>query len=163
MAKPHNRADQRHAALRALAEGGAVSLARLAAAGGRSLRGLGEQARREGWVLAPAGRQDAAARVRQLAGTLLARLERLDLDGAGPPKAEIDGIIAMVRGLDKIGEIMRPGEAVTEDTGSDEDVAAALEAVNDRIVALARELAARLAAGDAGGAEAPPDPPRMGL
>lgn len=158
------RADVRHRALRALAEGGDVSLERLAEAAGRSPRGLLEQARREGWALAPARGHDVAARVRQLAGTLLARLEALGQGAAGPGKAEIDGIIAMVRGLDKIGEIMRPGEAAKENQiGSDEDVAAALQTVNDRIVALARELAACLAAQDARGEDDPADPRRVGL
>lgn len=159
-------ADVRHRAQRALAEGTDISLERIAEACGRSAKGLRTQAGREGWALREAPGQDVAGRVRQVAGQLLGRLEALGNSagegGKGISKTEIDGIIAMVRGLDKIGEIMRPDEAAKENQiGSDEDVAAALQAINDRIVALARELAACLVAGDGGRADGLADPQRM--
>ncbi len=155
----------RHRAQRALVEGTDISLERIAEASARSPDGLRAQARREGWALRQATEQDVAARVRQVAGQLLGRLEALGRsagDGeGGPSKAEIDGIIAMVRGLDKIGEIMRPDEAAKENQiGSDEDVAAVLQLINDRIIALARELAASLVGGGRDG-EGLADPQRM--
>ena len=159
-------ADARHRAQRALAEGTDMSFARIAEACGRSLDGLTAQAEREGWTLRPASEQDVATRVRQVAGQLLGRLEALGNGagegGKGISKAEIDGIIAMVRGLDKIGEIMRPDEAAKENQiGSDEEVAAVLQAINDRIIVLARELAASMVAGECGWAEGLADPQRM--
>nr|WP_292837762.1 hypothetical protein [Mesorhizobium sp.] len=159
-------ADIRNRALRALVEGTDISLARIAEACGRSVNGLLAQAEREGWTVRLGSGQDVAARVRQVAGQLLGRLEALGSGagetGKGISKAEIDGIIAMVRGLDKIGEIMRPDEAAKENQiGSDEDVAAVLQAINDRIIALARELAASLVAGECGRAEGLADPQRV--
>lgn len=156
----------RHRAQRALVEGTDISLERIAEACGRSPDGLRAQAEREGWVLRPGSGQDVAARVRHVAGQLLGRLEALGSgageEGKGISKAEIDGIIAMVRGLDKIGEIMRPDEAAKENQiGSDEDVAAVLQAINDRIIALARELAASMVAGECGRAEGLADPQRV--
>lgn len=152
MVDPHIR----HRALRAIAEGTDTSLERLAEATGRSLRGLQAQAQREGWVIVAGEPQDVARRVRRAAAMLLGRLEALGRgvrEGEeGLSRAEIDGITAMIRGLDKIGEIMRSDEAANDNkNGSDEDVAAVLQAINDRIVALARELAACLVAGSGGG------------
>jgi len=158
-------ADARHRAQRALVEGTDMSWACIAEACGRSPAGLMAQAKREGWALRQATELDVAARVRQVAGQLLGRLEALGNSagegGKGISKTEIDGIIAMVRGLDKIGEIMRPDEAAKENQiGSDEDVAAVLQLVNDRIIALARELAASLVA-QGRGAEGLADPQGM--
>jgi len=158
--------EARHRAQRALVECTGMSLERIAAACGRSADGLRAQAEREGWALRPSSEQDVAVRVRQVAGQLLGRLEALGNsageEGRGISKTEIDGIIAMVRGLDKIGEIMRSGEAAKENQiGSDEDVAAVLQAIDDRIIALARELAASLVAGECGRAECLAGPQRM--
>lgn len=158
--------DVRHRAQRALVEGTDTSLERIAEACGRTADGLRAQVEREGWALRAVSEADVAARVRQVAGQLLGRLEALgrsagEGDG-GLSKAEIDGITAMVRGLDKIGEIMRPDEAAKENQiGSDEDVAAVLQAINDRIIALARELAACLVAGDDWGTKGLAGPQRM--
>lgn len=158
--------DVRHRAQRALVEGSDTSFDRIAEACGRSADGLRAQAEREGWTLRAVSEADVAVRVRQVAGQLLGRLEALgrsagEGDG-GLSKAEIDGITAMVRGLDKIGEIMRPDEAVKENQiGSDEDVAAVLQAINDRIIALARELAACLVRGECGRSEGLADPQGM--
>ena len=105
--------------------------------------------------------QDELAGAVQLLGRLEALGNSAGEGGKCISKTEIDGIIAMVRGLDKIGEIMRPDEAAKENQiGSDEDVAAVLQLVNDRIIALARELAASLVA-QGWGAEGLADPQGM--
>jgi cell division septum initiation protein DivIVA len=63
----------------------------------------------------------------------------------------------MIRGLEKIGEIMRPEEAARENHIRDnEDLAETLRRIEERIVELAREFAARLVeeqSGTSGGAE----------
>ena len=60
-------------------------------------------------------------------------------------KAEIDGIIALIKGLDKIDEIMRPEEAAKEkQVRRDENLANVLQRINARIVELAKAFAAQL-------------------
>ncbi len=143
----------RQHALRALAEGVPATLDLLADVSGRSLSTLRDQARKEGWVLRAEPRGDVAGRVRTLALALLERVEALAVgeEGGQISRAEIDGLIAMIRGLEKIDEIMRPQEAARESqTRQDEDLAAMLERLDARIVELARELAAQMAAAESG-------------
>ena len=117
----------RRRALRALAEGARPTLDLLADASGRSLRLLRLEAEREEWKLDQAPLEDvasASARLRRLLDKVEA-LGRAALEEGGKiNKAEIDGIIALIRGLEKIGEIMRPEEVAKENQiKQDEDLA----------------------------------------
>ncbi|MET3790771.1 hypothetical protein [Aquamicrobium terrae] len=135
-------------ALRALAEGGHATIERLALASGRSAGTLRRLAHTEGWKLTEAGPQDVSARIRKAAGMVLGKVEELGRaaeDGGGIDKGAIDGLIAMIRGLEKIGEIMRPEEAARENQIRDnEDLADTLRRIEERIVELAGELATRM-------------------
>ena len=136
-------------ALRALAEGARPTLELLADASGRSPRTLALEAERDGWALDRAPQEDVAERVRIIAGMLLERVEavgRAALEEGGKiNKAEIDGIIALIKGLDKIDEIMRPEEAAKEkQVRRDENLANVLQRINARIVELAKAFAAQL-------------------
>lgn len=152
-----NRPLARTRALRALAEGAKATLDILADASGRSLRMLRLQAEHEGWALDRAPQEDVAGRIRAIAAVLLDKVEALGRaaleEGNRINKAEIDGIISMIRGLEKVGEIMRPEEVAKENQiKQDEDMAAVLQRINDRIVELAHQFAAQLVA-DSCGAE----------
>jgi hypothetical protein len=157
----------KRSALRALAGGAAPTLALLADASGclpATVQGLAEK---DGWNWAGAESDDVARRVRVIAGDLLARVEALGrtaLEAGGKiDRTEIDSIVAMIRGLDKIGEIMRPGEAAKENRiGDDEELAALLERIDRRIMELARDFAAQLVAGESGLCGGANGAPRMG-
>ena len=150
-------------ALRLLAEGGHATIERLAVASGRSAGTLQRMARAQGWKLAEAGPQDVSARIRKAAAMVLGKVETLGRaadEGGRIDKSAIDGLIAMIRGLEKIGEIMRPEEAAGNNHAEDsENLAEALRRIEERIVELAGELATRMveeesaaAGGIAGGA-----------
>lgn len=160
MPEPKAGQEARLHALRALAEGGHATIERLALASGRSAATLRRLARNQGWELAQAGLPDVSARIRKAAGMVLCKVEELGKaaeSGGSIDKGAIDGLIAMIRGLEKIGEIMRPEEAARENQIRDnEDLAETLRRIEERIVELAHEFAARLAeeqSGTAGGAE----------
>ncbi len=145
----------RNRALRALAEGAKVTLDLLADVSGRSLRTLGYQAEREGWALDRAPQEDVTERVRSIAAILLDKVETLGRaaleEGNRINKAEVDGIIAMIRGLEKVGEIMRPEQVAKENQiRQDEKLATVLERINDRIIELASELADQMVAARGG-------------
>jgi hypothetical protein len=145
----------KRAALRALAEGAAPTLALLADASGCRLDTVSALRERDVWKWADADGGDVARRVRVVAGDLLVRVETLGRnalhEGGKVDRTEIDSIVAVIRGLDKIGEIMRPDEAAQENQIShDEDLAAILERIDRRIVELARDLAAQMVAGERG-------------
>lgn len=135
-------------ALRILAEGGHATIERLAMASGRSVASLRRLARDEGWKLVEAGPLDVSARIRKAAGMVLGKVEELGKaaeNGGNIDKSAIDGLIAMIRGLEKIGEIMRPEEAARENHIRDnEDLAETLRRIEERIVELAGELATRM-------------------
>ena len=117
----------RQRALRALAEGAKPTLDLLADASGRSLRTLDttRNARAGRWTRAAGGCRGAGARARgepvEHGRGLGARAME---DGGRIDKAELDGIVAMIRGLEKIDEIMRPEEAAKKNqVKQDEDLA----------------------------------------
>ncbi|MFC5385342.1 hypothetical protein ACFPLB_05090 [Aquamicrobium segne] len=135
-------------ALRMLAEGAHATIELLALASGRSEAGLQRLAARGGWKLVEAGPLDVSVRIRKAAGMVLGKVEELGKaaeTGAAIDKSAIDGLIAMIRGLEKIGEIMRPEEAAQENQIRDnENLAETLRRIEERIVELAGELAARM-------------------
>lgn len=139
----------RDRALRALAEGARPSLDLLADASGRSLQQMKRRAEREEWRIGRVTDEDFAARIRALAAGLADRLEAAALKaveaGGAIDKGELDGIVAAIRGLEKIEEIMRPIMAA-KDKKNDEDLADVLQKISDRIVGLARELADQMVA-----------------
>jgi hypothetical protein len=145
----------KRAALRALAEGALPDPALLADASGCRLDTVERLAECDAWKWAGADGGDVAGRVRLVAGDLLARVETLGRTalqtGGKVDRTEIDSIVAVIRGLDKIGEIMRPDAAAKENQIShDEGLAAILERIDRRIVELARHLAAQMVAGERG-------------
>jgi acyl-CoA reductase-like NAD-dependent aldehyde dehydrogenase len=137
-------------AVRALAEGARPTIALLADASGRSPRTLKLEAEREGWALDRAPQEDIAERVRVVARMLLERFEALGRaaleEGGTINKAEIDTIIALIRGLDKFDEFMRPEAVVRENQiRQDEDLGDVLQRINERVVELAYTFAAEMA------------------
>jgi len=134
------------AALRALAEGAEPTLALLADAAQRSLKGLIRRAAKEGWKVGRAPPANIAERVRSTAAVLIDRLEAAGREalanGGRIDKTEIDGLVSIIRGLDRIGDLVRPEEAAREDQiKSDEELAARLGRINERIVEVARAFA----------------------
>ncbi len=153
----------RRRALRALAEGARPTLALLADVAGLSVRSLVAEARRDGWALDKEPGQDVAPRLRALTGGMLDRMEALRIaaleEGGRIDKQEIEAMLALIRGVEKIEEIMRPQEAAKNNqVKQDEDLADTLDRINERIVQLAKEMAAEMVAnsdrpagGEAGG------------
>ena len=138
-------------AVRLLAERATPTLELLADASGRSLRTLRADAEREGWQLDREPEPDILARVRAIAAGLLGKVEALQAasleEGKKIDKQEIDAMFAMIRGVEKIDEIMRSDEAARENQiKTDEDIADTLDRVNERIVQLAMEIAAGMVA-----------------
>ncbi|MDN2567982.1 hypothetical protein N1F89_17295, partial [Aquibium sp. A9E412] len=124
---------------------------------GRSETALAQRARREGWAATAPGPGDAAPLERRLAvlsERLVGELEETSAAGAAAgdyDKARIDALTAMLRMVEKIGDITRvPERAKENQTATDADMAAALERVDARILHLARALARRLGADGAG-------------
>ncbi|MBN9066210.1 MAG: hypothetical protein ACTHJQ_20760 [Rhizobiaceae bacterium] len=133
-------------ALRALAEGAEPTLALLADASQRSLNGLVRRAAKEGWKIGCAPPANIAERVRSTAALLIDRLEAAGREalanGGRIDKTEIDGLVSIIRGLERIGDLVRPEEAARENQiRSDEELAALLGRINERIVELARAFA----------------------
>jgi hypothetical protein len=144
----------RDGALRALAEGARPTLALLSDVSGRSHDRLKATAEREGWALDRFAPGDIVNRIRAVTEPLLTHVEALGRkaleEGGRVEKGEIEAIIGIIRSLEKIGEIMRPGAdapaAKENQIRQDEDMAATLDRINGRMVELARELAAQMVA-----------------
>jgi hypothetical protein len=144
----------RDRALRALAEGTRPTLDLLSDVSGRSYDRLKATAERERWALDRFAPDEIAERIRAVTEPLLTHVEALGRkaleEGGRVEKGEIEAIIAIIRSLEKIGEIMRPGAdapaAKENQIRQDEDMAATLDRINGRMVELARELAAQMVA-----------------
>ena len=138
-------------ALRALAEGARPTLDILADAGKCSLKMLKSRAVNEGWQLSRASQEDWLTRLRSLAAIAIERLDaiaRQAIDGGGKiDKEEVDSLIAILRSIEKAGEFMRPDEVANENK-KDEELAAVLGRINDRILELAKDLAAQMVAAE---------------
>ncbi|MCR4265343.1 hypothetical protein [Nitratireductor sp. ZSWI3] len=140
------------AALRALFEGAPATLELLAQATRRSPAALRKIAAAGAWR-APETAVSAAAMERRLlllSDRLVGELERASAEGERTgiyDKARIDALSSMLRMIERIGETTRgPERASEEQTRSDEEMAAALERIDTRILGLARDLARQLAA-----------------
>jgi hypothetical protein len=150
-------------ALRALAEGARATLELLADVSGRQLETLRRDAEREKWRLGRASREEILARIRENAAMLLDQVEALNRaameNGGRIDKERLDAIIVAIRGLEKIGDVMLPEEAAEDKQNDrDEDTAAMLRRIDDRIIELARELAEEMVAERGGFRGSPADP-----
>lgn len=139
-------------ALRALCEGASASFELLALASGRSERLLRKRAQMEGWKT-PDGAPSRACgnRAEVLTGLIFTELERTIERGVRDDaydKARIDALGSMLKMVEKMSE-NAAGQQDTdaEQAPSDEDMAAALERIDERIRSLAEELAGRLGGG----------------
>jgi hypothetical protein len=146
------------AALRALHEGAAASLELLANAAGRSVAALHRRAAEEGWVDAEEAMQLSRQelRLRILLDHSITKAEATcdAVDGsAAADKARMDAIAAVMRTLEKIGEIARNDTSAKENqTRRDADMANVLRRIDERIVELATGYAGKL-----GGEKCQPD------
>jgi hypothetical protein len=137
-------------AIRALVENGAA-VELVAQATARSARRIEIEAEREGWRLDRVPDEDIAERVRVVSAMLLERVETLGRkaleDGEKINKNEIDGLLSIIKGLDKVAEITRSEEAVKKkQIRRDEDLREKLHHIHRGIFELAREIAAEMVA-----------------
>lgn len=141
------------AALRALHEGAAASLDLLAQASGRSPTAMHKRAASEGWRDAEAAMQLSGQekRLKALLDQQIGKAEAAGVDETGSAsadKARMDAIAAVMRTLEKIGEITRSDSGAKENqTRRDEDMAAILRRIDERIVELAIGYARQLVGG----------------
>ncbi len=136
-------------AIRALAERARPTLELLSDATGRSLTRLRSKALRENWNLDDDTGANVEARIRPIIATLLDQIEKMSeraaQEGGSFERSEIEGVFSMVRALDKISDFTRPEEAAkNEQKREDEELAAVLDRINERIIELARALAAQM-------------------
>jgi len=141
-------------ALRALYEGAPVTFDMLARVSGRTVRGIAAQAKREGWGANAASESPEMLerRLAVLSNRLVSELEAISAEGSRAggqyDKARIDAVSAMLRMVEKIGEAAHLFKRAEEKQNrTDEEMAAALQRINDRIVELARELADQMVRG----------------
>lgn len=152
-------------ALRELAEGAEPTLERLAAASSRSLRGLTCEAERDGWKIGREPEVDWLARLNGVVRLLVERLEamiRAADAGAEIPRATIDGMAALVRGTRRLAaelgeearrqeaERIARGENTDNRAARDEEIAAILTKLNERIIDIARYRADQMVARSSG-------------
>lgn len=140
-------------ALRALCEGAPASFELLALASGRSERLLRKRAQTEGWKTRDGVQPRACGnRVEVLTGLIFTELERTIERGVRDDaydKARIDALGSMLKMVEKMREnAAGEQDADAEQAPSDEDMAAALERIDERIRSLAEELAGGLGAGE---------------
>lgn len=142
-------AQERRLAQRTLVEQG-MPLELVAQAGGRAPALLRAEAERQGWqVKTVAEDEDLARRIRVIATGMARRLEaaasRATGDDMPIDKAEIDTVMAAIRGMEKLDEILRPLQAANEKK-NEEAAADILARINRRIVELAHQIAADMVA-----------------
>ncbi|MCT7373435.1 hypothetical protein [Chelativorans salis] len=152
---------------RKVMESGRVTPDDLADLTGRSVKHWLDVARVEGWRMANAERppdekapespaetdpEALEKRLVALSDELVSELEAAVGEGRASgtyDKGRIDALSAMLRMVEKIGEMTRvPERAAERQKKSDEELAAALALVDARIVELACELAATMGGGE---------------
>ncbi len=147
-------------------ESGRITPEDLAELTGRSAKHWLNVARVEGWRMANAERPDEKApeppaetdpealetRLLALSDELVSELEVAVGEGRASgsyDKGRIDALSAMLRMVEKIGEMTRvPERAAERQKKSDEELAATLALIDARIVELACELAATMGCGE---------------
>ena len=137
--------------IRALVEHQRPTIELVAQASGRSARSIALRAEREGWRLDRLPEEDLAERVRVVVAMLVEHVEKLGRkaleEGVKISKGEIDGLLSLIRGLDKVVEITRSEEtAKKKQNRRDEDLREVLHHIHRRIFELAKELAAKMVA-----------------
>lgn len=140
-------------AKRALLERATPTFELVAEATSTSVRALKLRARREGWRVDRMSQEDLAERLRVMTAMLVEHVEALGRkaleEGGKINKSEIDGILSLIKGLGTMAEITRTEEsAINNQSRRDEDLGDVLTHIHDRIVELARELAAQMVAED---------------
>ncbi|MFC6487537.1 hypothetical protein [Nitratireductor sp. GCM10026969] len=151
--------------VRALYEGAPASLDLLARISGRTEAYLERRAREEGWrapeEFSLSDPEALERRLMALSDRLVGDLEAASAEGraaGGYDKARIDALSAMLRMVEKLGEMTRvPERAAEKKKKNDAELAAALALIDARIVELACELAASLGGGEPQGEAGAPD------
>jgi len=145
-------ATKRWMAARALYESERPALDQIAALTGWSVGTIQSRAKREGWRREePLAAGEVEARVARMINGLLGEIEALGIgtgEGAvGLDKARIEAISALMRTLEKIGDITRDNEeakAKEKLNKRDADMAGFLKRIDERIVELATGYAREL-------------------
>jgi hypothetical protein len=137
-------------AMRALLEGARPTVELVAQATARSARSLELAAEREGWRIDRMPEENIGEKLRGVIALLVERVEALGRkaleEGARIDKSEIDGLLSIIKGLDKVAEITRTEESAKQKQISrDEDLADVLTQINQRIIEFAQELAQEMA------------------
>lgn len=135
-------------ALRALYEGRPADTGLLAIASGHAVASIDKRIAREGWVKAAPGELDE--RLARLSDSLIGQVETLRLESEGVfDKSQVDMVASIVRTVEKIGELMRGGDAAkVSQTKRDAEMADVLARIDRRIIELARDYARVLGAGE---------------
>lgn len=142
------------AAMRALHEGALPNTELLAAISGRRARTIERRATREGWRAAGEGADGLTLtqRIARLVTLLVGEMETIEKDGKGGAydKARIETVAALMRALDKAGELIgaEPGKQ-EQQKKTDAEKADILRRIDERIVELARFFAEEIVAGRA--------------
>lgn len=142
-------AHERRLAQRTIAETVPVSREILARAFGRSVANMVEEGDRQGWEWAEAADDEALARrIRLIVSRMATRLDAVataaERDGH-VEKSEIDAVLAGIRAVEKLEEIMRQIQAANENK-NEEDAVDILARINRRIGEIAHEIAADIVA-----------------
>ncbi len=141
-------------AMRAVFEGAAPTFAELAAISGRQPETIRNKAERQGWraLDIQADGLTQAERIVRLANRLIGEMEKIQEDGKGGvyDKARIETVAALMRALEKAGEIVGAEAGMQEKQNkTDADKADILRRIDERIVELARFFADEIVAGRA--------------
>lgn len=142
------------ASMRALFEGAAPDFVQLAAISGRRPQTIRRRAAREGWRALDdqADGRSQSERIIRLANRLIGEIEAIEKDGKGGvyDKARIETVAALMRALEKAGEIVGAEAGMQEQQKkTDADKADILRRIDERIVELARFFAGEIVAGRA--------------
>lgn len=156
MAARHVPAAVVNEATRELFEGAPATLERLGRATGRSTDFLARKAKREGWRApedsASLDPEELETRLMALSDTLVGDLEAASSEGRATgayDKGKVDALSAMLRMVEKLGEMTRvPERSAEKQKRNDAELAAAFALIDARIVELACELAASLGGRD---------------
>lgn len=141
-------------AMRAVFEGAAPDFVQLAAISGRQPETIRNKAARQGWraLDVQVDGLTQAERIVRLANRLIGEMEKIQEDGKGGvyDKARIETVAALMRALDKAGEIVGAEAGMQEKQNkTDADKADILRRIDERIVELARFFADEIVAGRA--------------
>ncbi|MGE3307880.1 MAG: hypothetical protein AB7I52_18140 [Rhizobiaceae bacterium] len=142
-------AHERRLAQRTIAETVPVSREVLARAFGRSVANMVEEGDSQGWEWAEAADDEALARrIRLIVARMATRLDAVataaERDGQ-IEKSEIDAVLAGIRAVEKLEEIMRQIQAANENK-NEEDAVDILARINRRIGEIAHEIAGDIVA-----------------